>query len=99
MDRCVPDLATRSSVALVRLNGQLLSQVGSGTLLAVAEHRFVVTAAHVVRSAMKDGRTLGVSGSVDKKFVAAAGQWIVSGGDDTSEDPFDVAIYEFSPEE
>ena len=60
--RCVPDLATRSSVALVQPSGDLLRQVGSGTLLAVAECRFLVTAAHVTRCGAKDQRALGVSG-------------------------------------
>lgn len=99
MVRCIPDLATRSTVALVQANGQLLRQMGSGTLLAIAEHRFVVTAAHVVQSAMKDGRTLGVSGSVDGKFIATTGTWIASKGDNGQTDPFDIAIYELSTEQ
>jgi hypothetical protein len=99
IDQCIPDLSIRSSVALVQPSGTLLRQIGSGTLLAVAEHKFIVTAAHVVRCALKDGRTLGVSGSINDKFVATSGKWIVSGGEDNSEDPFDVAIYEFSSEQ
>ncbi|MEO8009970.1 MAG: hypothetical protein ABI728_15810, partial [Betaproteobacteria bacterium] len=96
--RCIPDLATRSSVALVQPKGELLQQIGSGTLLVVAENRFLVTAAHVTRSAVADGRALGVSGSIDERFVATTGRWVVS-GEAADDDQYDIAIYEFNADQ
>jgi len=96
--RSIPALATTSTVALVDSRSEVIRQRGSGTLIAVADQTFVLTAAHVVRHAKAAGATLGVSSYGSKRFVAVAGKWIMSsGGSQESEaDPNDVAVYELS---
>ncbi|MDP1536906.1 MAG: hypothetical protein Q8L95_06985 [Burkholderiales bacterium] len=76
----------------------VVRHLGTDTLLAVAEHRFVVTAAHVVREALQRNATMGVSGATNGHFVAAAGRWFTSGGanEHSSLDQVDVAVYEFN---
>lgn len=98
MSNCIPDLTVRSTVGLVASKDAVVRQIGSGTLLAVAEHRFVVTAAHVVREALHSASTMGVSGTTDGHFVAAAGRWLASGmsSEAPSLDQHDVAVYEFN---
>nr|MDP2190608.1 hypothetical protein [Rhodoferax sp.] len=68
--------------------------------MAVADHRFVLTAAHVVHQGALVNATLGISGTVDGEFVAAPGNWILSGGSaDRAADEHDIAVYEFSKEQ
>ena len=97
MAACVPSLTVRSTVGLVASKDRVLRQIGSGTLLAVADRQFVVTAAHVARDASEVGATVGVSGTLDGNFVAAAGTWLLSGdpGQPTQDDR-DVAVYPLS---
>lgn len=101
VSRIVPDLATRSTTAIVASKNRVLRQLGSGTLLAVADHRFIVTAAHVVLKAIEDGSTLAVSGASDGRFIPTAGTWLASPSPEGSSpaDIFDVAIYQFSEEQ
>ena len=100
MSECVPELAARSTVGIVASTNQYVRQIGTGTLLAVADHRFVVTAAHVVHQDALAGATFGISGTVDGQFVAAVGSWILSGDSaDRPSDEHDIGIYEFSPEQ
>lgn len=97
MSECVPELATRSTVGIVASINQHLRQIGTGTLLAVAEHRYVVTAAHVARQAALAEATVGISGTINQQFVAATRNWMIT-GDRAGEkyDEHDIAIYEFS---
>ena len=97
ISRTVPPLATQSTVAIVASKNRVLCQLGSGTLLAVADQRFLVTAGHVVREAALNKMTLGVSGSMDGQFLAMIHSWRLSPSEDDSvdSDPHDVAIYEF----
>ena len=71
-----------------------MKQIGSGTLIVVADQEFVLTAAHVVRDAA-NGQTLGISGFGGGPFISTAGQWIVSAPSQasSSEDPLDIALY------
>jgi len=97
--QCVPSLAAESLVAIVAGKMPVVRQIGSGTLLAVADKTFVVTAGHVIRAAQSIGATVGLSGSASGRFVAAAGQWLLSGasGDHVGGDYHDVALYPLSP--
>jgi hypothetical protein len=101
IERVIPLQAIRSTVTVVASKNQVLRQLGSGTLLAVADQRFLVTAGHVVRSAANDEMTLGVAGADDGHFVATIQGWRLSPSDDreVGSDPYDVAIYEFSLEQ
>nr|WP_316641848.1 hypothetical protein [uncultured Roseateles sp.] len=100
MSECVPELAARSTVGIVASTNQHIRQIGTGTLVAVADHRFVVTAAHVVHQGALAEATLGVSGTINGQFAAAAGSWILSGDSaDRASDEHDIAIYQFSNEQ
>jgi hypothetical protein len=96
MATCVPELAVRSTVAIVGAKAPVVRQIGSGTLLAVADFRFVITAAHVLREATRQEYTLGVSGAASGYFTALAGKWMLSMGstNDASDDKYDVALYQ-----
>lgn len=93
MAACVSKLMTSSTVAIVGAKAPVVRQIGSGTLLAVADLRFVVTAAHVVREAASKGLTLGATGVNGGQFTALAGQWILTATSTSANDRHDVAIY------
>ena len=91
MSASIPDAVAASSVAIVVANRPFVRHLGSGTLLAVADRRFVVTAAHVIRAAQT---TVGISGGSDNNFIATAGKWHLSApSNEDKDDPFDVAVY------
>lgn len=92
MSASIPAAAAAATVAVVGANGPLIRHFGSGTLLAVADRRFVVTAAHVIRKAHEFEATVGISGGLDNYFVATSGNWILS-HNDALDDPFDIALY------
>jgi hypothetical protein len=87
MAASIPDAVANSAVAIVGANRPTVRQFGSGTLLAVADRCFVVTAAHVVRQARDCNSTIGITGAGDDHFIATPETWIVSQGDS-----FDLAI-------
>ena len=95
----VPSLAVESLVAIVAGKAPVVRQIGSGTLLAVADKTFVVTAGHVIHAAQSAGATVGLSGSASGRFVAAAGRWLVSRASDgqVGDDHHDIALYQLSP--
>jgi hypothetical protein len=100
MSECVPALVARSTVQIVASVNQHVRPLGTGTLLAVAEHRFLVSAAHVVQDGSSIDATLAISGAVDGKFVAVPGSWILTGEPGTRDsDEHDIAIYEFGPDQ
>jgi|SRR5882757_7557849 len=88
MAASVPDAIAKSTVVIAAGNDPIVRHFGSGTLLAVADRQFVVTAAHVVRQAQDYGSTVGIGGDSEGHFVAATGNWIVP-----QDDRFDIAIY------
>lgn len=98
MSACVPELTVTSTVGIVAAKAPVIRQLGTGTLLAIAEHRFVVTAAHVIREASQDALTLGISGGTNGQFIATGGTWILS-GDQPSDGRCDVALYELDKEQ
>jgi len=99
MSECIPSLVAKSTVGLVASVNQFSRQIGSGTLLAIAEHRFVLTAAHVIRQASESGATLGISGTIDGLFITAKGTWALSEAAKTDGDENDIAIYELTKDE
>lgn len=94
MSGSVPAVVADSTVIIVGANAPVVRHFGSGTLLRVVDKSFVVTAAHVLRSACLSGATVGISGG-DSNFIATAGSWILSDGigDVSGTDPLDIAVY------
>lgn len=89
----IPKHVETSSVVLVEALGKTVRQLGSGTLVALAEKRFVVTAAHVILEAQRKSSTLGVGVGTAGNFVAVTGDWTVS------EALFDIAVYELKSDQ
>ena len=87
----VPRHAWRSTVAIVVAKRPAVHLLGTGSLFQIADRRFVVTAAHVVRLAHEDDRTIGISGD-SNSLISVHGDWI-SSASSSGEDPFDVAVY------
>jgi hypothetical protein len=94
--RHVPELSVSSMVAIVVSQTPMVRQIGSGTLLAVADLRFVLTAAHVIREGNRLGLTLAISSGMSGNFTAVAGNWIIStgSGPGSEDDKYDVALYQ-----
>jgi hypothetical protein len=101
MALCVPDTAAASTVAVVGAKALSVRQLGTGTLLAVADAHFVVTAAHVLRQALSHGMTLGVSSGDKQNFTATTSDWMLTTSSEghASDDKFDVAVYRLSAPE
>lgn len=89
----IPSKAKESAVPIVLIHGTELHQFGTGTLLRVADHSFIVTAAHVVKDARQDDEGLCIP-RADGSFAQIHGDWICSseGQYGTAVDPFDLAI-------
>jgi len=87
----VPRHAWRSTVAIVVAKRPAVHLLGTGSLFQIADRRFVVTAAHVVRLAHEYDRTIGISGD-SNSLISVHGDWI-SSASSSGEDPFDVAVY------
>ncbi|OIR02155.1 hypothetical protein GALL_157740 [mine drainage metagenome] len=96
---CIPELIAKSTIGIVAANAPYIGLLGTGTLLAVAEHRFIVTAAHVIKEV--SGRSVGIMGSSKGNFVPLAGNWFLSSAESSvfSNDPYDVAVYELNEQE
>lgn len=90
-----PLLVASSTVAIVGARAPTVRQIGSGTLLAIADAKFVVTAAHVLVHAKEFGMTIGVSGGADNSLTALSGNWIVTSAEtgDNKLDERDIAVY------
>lgn len=99
ISKCIPELIANSTIGIVAAKAPYIELLGTGTLLAVAEHRFIVTAAHVIRAVSE--RTVGIMNSSKGNFVSLSGHWFLSctENDERSHDPYDVAIYELSSQE
>ncbi len=87
----VPRHVWRSTVAIVVAKRPAVHLLGTGSLFQIADRRFVVTAAHVVRLAHDYDRTIGISGD-SNSLISVHGDWI-SSASSSGEDPFDVAVY------
>lgn len=89
----IPSRAKESTVAIVLVQGTVLRQFGTGTLFRVADHSFLVTAAHVAQEAPNYGEGLCIP-KANGSFVQIHGTWICSsaGQYGTATDPFDIAI-------
>jgi len=92
MSSSIPPAVYESTVVIVAANAPNVRQIGTGTLFCVADRAFVITAGHVVREARKRGSGLGISGG-NSHFIATAGTWITSTGDDSGNDHYDVSVY------
>jgi hypothetical protein len=76
-ERSVPSVCGNSTVAIVRTKDDMTVPIGTGVLFRIADHKFVVTAAHVVRHAFEYGWGVAISGD-NSKFVAVGGDWLTS---------------------
>ena len=96
---CIPELTVNSTIGIVVAKPPYVELLGTGTLLAIADHRFVVTAAHVIKEASK--RTIGIMSGSKGNFIALTGHYFLSSAEshEHSHDPYDVAIYELSERE
>jgi hypothetical protein len=99
MASCVPPTVAAATVVIVGAKTPVVRQIGSGTLLAVADAHFVVTAAHVLRHAQAHGMTVGVSCGDNQNFTATTGNWMLTTPSDgvASDDQFDIAVFRLSP--
>ena len=91
----IPAEAWKSTVGIIIVldEDKTLHQFGTGTLLRVAEESFIITAAHVMKEAVKFDKGLCITAS-NESFVQIYGNWVYSseGQYGTTEDPFDIAI-------
>ncbi len=94
-----PTYAWDCTVGIVIAHNDAVHQFGTGTLFAVADHFFVVTAGHVIKEASKHKKTLAIT-SAGSRFIPVVNDWqVTSGGQYGSpDDPLDVAIYRLQPE-
>ena len=97
LDARVPSLVTGSTVALVGSFSGAVRQLGSGTLLAVGDERFVVSAGHVLREAVAQDMTVGIG--FHGGFVACVRNWMLTGVPNDRADEHDIALYRFTSEE
>jgi hypothetical protein len=87
----VPKHAWKSTVAIVIANSPSVDILGTGSLFQIADHPFVVTAAHVIGVAHVHHKTIGISGD-SHSLISVHGDW-TSSVSRLGEDPFDVAVY------
>ncbi len=90
----VPSHAWNSTVAILIRRGEQLAQHGTGTLFAVGNDCFLITAAHVLETARNAGNAIYAS-NLEGKFVQLGGEWMLS-NDEASEGTLDVAGYKLS---
>jgi len=96
IDAVVSSLVINSTVAIVcTTQSKSIVQVGSGTLLSIADSCFLVTAAHVARATQKMGGTPGIIGLKASLPTALTGEWTLSSSDSESAigDKYDIALY------
>ena len=94
-----PTRVAESTVAIVGSRSRIVRQLGTGTLLAVADRKFVVSAAHVLHLAKEHDLTVAISPALGGSFTAlTARPWLVT-SDDGSGDQHDLALYEMDERE
>ena len=96
----IPSYAWDCTTPIVIAHEDAVHHFGTGTLFRVADHFFLVTAGHVVKHACEHGKTLGIGGSDDGRFIALTGDTLVSseGQYGTSADPLDIGLHRLGPE-
>ena len=98
--RLVPSWAWESVVSIAVQQGSRLAQHGTGTLFAMGQERFVVTAGHVVRQASKHEARLYCS-VPNGTYFPLVRTWTcsTSGAGRLAHDPFDIAVYHLNEED
>jgi hypothetical protein len=97
--RAVPDKIASSTIAIVASVNKIARQLGSGFLLAIADARFIVTAAHVLDEGQASAATVGVSAR-PPHFVVPLGEWTRSvASSPDAHDFHDVAVCKLSDTE
>lgn len=88
-----------STVAIVGSRSGVVRQLGTGTLLAVADRKFVVSAAHVLHLAKDQDATVAISPALGGSFTAlTARPWLVTPNNESG-DLHDLALYEMDDRE
>lgn len=94
-----PPIIASVTVSIVGSHSGNVRQIGTGTLLAVADAKFVVTAAHVLLKANEQELTVAISGGMGGTFTAlTARDWIIT-ADDQNNDQIDIALYQLDERE
>jgi hypothetical protein len=94
-----PSRVAAATVAIVGSLSRNVRHLGTGTLLAVADAKFVVTAAHVLRVAKEQGLTVAIVPALGGVFTAVTARpWLLT-SDDGAEDRHDVALYRLDERE
>lgn len=96
----IPAHAWGCTVGIVIAIGDTVHQFGTGTLFAVADHHFVVTAGHVIRQAQESDKTLAVTASGSQLVPVADDEWKVTSARQYGSlgDPLDIAVYRLPPD-
>jgi hypothetical protein len=93
-----PSRVAGATVAIVGSLSRHIRHLGTGTLLAVADAKFVVTAAHVLRVAKEQGLTVAISPALGGVFTAVTARtWLLTS--DEADDRHDVALYRLDERE
>jgi hypothetical protein len=95
----VPPLAWNCTVPIVIAHEGNVHHHGTGTLLRIADHHFLVTAGHVFKQAAQHGKSLGIGGASDGRFIGLSGNTLVSaeGQYGSADDPLDIGLHVLSP--
>lgn len=94
-----PPRVASATVAIVGSKSGNVRHLGTGTLLAVADAKFVVTAAHVLLAAKERELTVAISPASGGVFTAVtARDWVITAASRSS-DPHDVALYRLDDRE
>lgn len=97
INRRVDGLVTDSAVGIIGSVSQNIRALGSGTLLAVGDVHFIVSAGHVIRDGKRLDATLAI-GSGSSNLLATTRPWLIS-GDEEETDVHDIALYRLTSEE
>ena len=99
MAAITPPRVASATVAIVGSLSRNARHLGTGTLLAVADAKFVVTAAHVLRVAKEQGLTVAISPAFGGVFTAVTARpWLLT-TDEGGDDRHDVALYRLDERE
>lgn len=91
----IPSLAWDCTVPIVIAHEGSVHHFGTGTLFRISDYFFLITAGHVIKQACANGKTVGIGGSEDGKFIALIGDTLVSAASQygTSADPLDIGVH------
>lgn len=101
IDASIPSLIPNSTVAVTCTQGKSVVQIGSGTLLAIADAYFLVTAAHVALAAQKMEGSPGIVALKAGSHTPLSGEWTLSASDSGTlqGDKYDIAVYRLNDNE